>query len=232
MHYQSSLFIIRSQFFFLFISREPTNWPTNNGLLMRNVVQLYLAANNNLLIRKESTLFFLRSPLRENGWSLRFLRISLKNKLNDRMIKQLLNSVIAKYRDLSVSRRSIIYLSRSACQLQITFFVQPRPIIVNYSFREQLQRSQCTIKVVPTRCSFRQIFFLNPIRLPALQTKPVLNDPCLAWETTHISQRHPWFAREMTSEKLAQKFHTDDASLPRSGQCFWLVENPSNQNYN
>ena len=29
-------------------------------------------------------------------------------KNGDRMIKQLLNSVIAKYRDLSVSRRSII----------------------------------------------------------------------------------------------------------------------------
>ena len=35
-------------------------------------------------------------------------RYSLKNKLGDRMIKQLLNSVIAKYRDLSVSGRSII----------------------------------------------------------------------------------------------------------------------------
>ena len=32
---------------------------------------------------------------------------SLKNKLGDRMIKQLLNSDIQKYRDLSVSRRSI-----------------------------------------------------------------------------------------------------------------------------
>ena len=32
-------------------------------------------------------------------------------KNGDRMIKQLLNSVIAKYRDLSVSRRSFICLS-------------------------------------------------------------------------------------------------------------------------
>ena len=72
---------------------------------------------------KESTLFsFLRSLLRENGWSLRFPRISLKNKLGHRMIRQLLNSVIAKYRDLSVSRRSIICLSRSACYWQITLF--------------------------------------------------------------------------------------------------------------
>ena len=31
-------------------------------------------------------------------------------KNSDRMIKQLLNSVIAKYRDLSVSRRSIIII--------------------------------------------------------------------------------------------------------------------------
>ena len=31
-------------------------------------------------------------------------------KNSDRMIKQLLNSVIAKYRDLSVSRRSVIII--------------------------------------------------------------------------------------------------------------------------
>ena len=41
------------------------------------------------------------------------------------MIKQLLNSVIAKYRYLSVSRRSIIFLS-------LRCFAQPRPIILNY----------------------------------------------------------------------------------------------------
>ena len=28
----------------------------------------------------------------------------------------------------------------------------------------------------------------------------------------------------MTSGKREQKFHTDDASLPRSGWCFWLAE--------
>ena len=33
---------------------------------------------------------------------------NMKKKLGDRTIKQLLNSVIAKYRDLSVSRLSII----------------------------------------------------------------------------------------------------------------------------
>ena len=29
--------------------------------------------------------------------------------------------------------------------------------------------------------------------------------------------RRLWFPRQMTSEKRAQKFHSDDASLPRSG---------------
>ena len=55
------------------------------------------------------------------------------------MIKQLLNSVIAKYRDLSVSRRSIICLSLRLRQIidllasdKSRYFAQPRPIIVKY----------------------------------------------------------------------------------------------------
>ena len=36
--------------------------------------------------------------------------------------------------------------------------------------------------------------------------------------------RHHWFPHDMTSEKRAQKFHTNDVSLPRSGKCVWLVE--------
>ena len=66
--------------------------------------------------------------------------IHTKNKFGDRMIKQSLNSVIAKYRDLSVSRRSIICLSlrlRKIIDLLATdksrYFAQPRPIIVNSS---------------------------------------------------------------------------------------------------
>ena len=63
---------------------------------------------------------------------------SLKSKLGDRMIKQLLNPVIAKHRGLSVSRRSITCLSlrpRQIIDLLATdksrYFAQPRPIIVN-----------------------------------------------------------------------------------------------------
>ena len=65
--------------------------------------------------------------------------IHWKSKLGDRMIKQLLNSVITKYCDLSVSRRSIICLRlrlRQIIDLLATdksrYFAQPRPIIVNY----------------------------------------------------------------------------------------------------
>ena len=54
------------------------------------------------------------------------------------MIKQLLNSVIAKYLDLSVSRRSIICLSlrlRQMIDLLVTdigrYFAQTRPVILN-----------------------------------------------------------------------------------------------------
>ena len=44
----------------------------------------------------------------------------------------------------------------------------------------------------------------------------------VVWENSrHYATPPP---REMTSEKQAQKFHTVDASLPRSGSCFWLVE--------
>ena len=42
----------------------------------------------------------------------------------------------------------------------------------------------------------------------------------LAWENRRC--RH-WFPYKMTSEKRAQKFPTDNASLLRSGWCPWLV---------
>ena len=85
----------------------------------------------------ETTLFsLLRSLLSENGRLLRFPKI-----LCDRMKKQLLNSVVVKYSDLSVSRRSIICLSLWLWQIidllatdKSWHFAQPHPIIiiVNY----------------------------------------------------------------------------------------------------
>ena len=66
------------------------------------------------------------------------------------MIKQLLNSAIAKYRDLSVARRSIICLClrhRQIIDLLATdksrYFAQPRPIIVYYF--NKLANNRCNI---------------------------------------------------------------------------------------
>ena len=44
-----------------------------------------------------------------------------------------------------------------------------------------------------------------------------------AWETAYISGRHHLFLLEMTSEKRAQKFHTDNVLLPRYGKCMLLI---------
>ena len=86
---------------------------------MRNVVQLCLAANNILLMRKRNHAFLLLAIALacEMADRFAFRRYSLKNKLGDRMIEQLVNSVIARYRDLSVSRRSVICLSLRLWQI-------------------------------------------------------------------------------------------------------------------
>ena len=75
----------------------------------------FLAANTILLMRKWnhacSLLVYVISvitPGRQRALTAFRRYYLLKNKLRDRMIKQLLNSVIAKYRDLSVASRSII----------------------------------------------------------------------------------------------------------------------------
>ena len=60
------------------------------------------------------------------------------------------------------------------------------------------------------------------------ETAPILNFSLRFWNKSLVASENSWhFAtppREMTSEKREQKFHTVDASLPRSGLCFWLVE--------
>ena len=43
-------------------------------------------------------------------------------------------------------------------------------------------------------------------------------------QPANISGLHHWFLREMTSEKRTSRFHTVDASIPRSRQCFKLNE--------
>ena len=140
--------IIRSKLFSLSIGREPTTWPANNCLQI--MVCSCAMPSNSVWLQiifcscvKETVLFsFLWSLLHENGRSLRFPRILVKktNSVIEFMIKQLLTSVIAKYRDLSVSRRSIICLNLQLRQIidllatdKSRYFAQPRPLIVNYS---------------------------------------------------------------------------------------------------
>ena len=65
------------------------------------------------------------------------------------MIKQLLNSVIAKYRDLSMASRSIIHLLAID---KSRYFAQPRPIIVNsvLATRTRLcSTTRSTLHIIP-----------------------------------------------------------------------------------
>ena len=110
--------IIRCKFFFLFIGREPTTWPANNCLqimvcscaMSSNCVWLQIIF---CLMRERNHAWYVIAWKKADRFASR--RYSLKNKLGDRMIKQLWNSVIAKYRDLSVSRRSICSSSSNNC---------------------------------------------------------------------------------------------------------------------
>ena len=92
------------------------------------------------------------------------------------MIKQLLNSVIAKYCDLSVSRRSIICPSlrlRQIIDLLATdksrYFAQPRPIIVNYLLRTEITKSHlnnricqhCGVKTSTVTPAFYYVFNIS-----------------------------------------------------------------------
>ena len=87
----------------------------------------------------ETKLFsFLRSLLGEDGRSHRFLKVSIKKQTRWSNDKTIIERGRAKYRDLSVSRRSIIKAStRQLIDLLATdkwrYFAQPCPIVVNYS---------------------------------------------------------------------------------------------------
>ena len=74
------------------------------------------------------------------------------------MIKQLLNSVITKYRDLLVSRTSVICFSlrlRQIIDLLATdksrYFAQPRPILVNYSYKTICAKIWATMQNIHLR---------------------------------------------------------------------------------
>ena len=116
---------------------------------MRNVVELFLAANTILPMHKWnhtcSLLVYVISVVisgRQHAqrFSEDIIYFKKTQWLNDKTL--LLNSVIAKYCDLSVSRRSNICLSLQLLQLidllatdKSRYVAQPHPIIANYLFK-------------------------------------------------------------------------------------------------
>ena len=111
-----------------------------------------------------------------------------KTPRGDRLITQLLNSVIAKYRDLSVSRRSIICRSRIIDLLttdKSRYFAQPRPIIVNYSTKKIIilqLASKFSIRV------FRNIP-ISSVRMTLTMSKMFARIICqsIEWQVNYLS---------------------------------------------
>ena len=103
--------IIRCKFFFLFIGREPTTWPANNCL---QIMVCSCAMSSNCVWLQIIFCSCVNETTRDRycmnkGKSLRFPKIFIKKQTwwsNDKTIMELI-TLIAKYRDLSVSRRSI-----------------------------------------------------------------------------------------------------------------------------
>ena len=127
--------IIRCKLFFLFVGRKPTTWPANNCLqimvsscaMLSNCVwlQIIFCSCVNKTMRDRSCV--------KKGRSLCFPKIFIKRQtwwLNDKtIIILLLNSLIAKLRDLPVSHINIIWCVRhwlfdnwSVRHWQITIF--------------------------------------------------------------------------------------------------------------
>ena len=119
-----------------------SKWPANNCLQIMvcscamscNCVWLQIIF---CLMRERNNAWYVIAWKKADRFASR--RYSLKNKLGDPMIKQLLNSVTTTYGDLPVSRTSITCLSLRLRQLidllaadKSRYFAQPRPIIVNY----------------------------------------------------------------------------------------------------
>ena len=93
-------------------------------------------SRQNRLLNREGIPTSVVTSARQHGFPLPKNNL-VKNKLNSgiKWQKQLLNSVIAKYCDMSVSRRSIICLSLRLWQItdllatdKLRYFAQPRPI--------------------------------------------------------------------------------------------------------
>ena len=131
-NWEISEIIIRCVFFFLSIGRQSTTWPANN--CPQIMVCSCVVPSKRVLLQIIFCSCVIGTTFSREKWQIASLSCQevikiWKHNLGDRMIKQLLNSVITNYHDLPVSRRSIIELLATD---KSRYFLQPRPIIVNY----------------------------------------------------------------------------------------------------
>ena len=143
-----SLIIIRYIFSFLFIGRV---WSANNSLKITALLQIIFCS---CVIELRSCVKMADRFPKQAESDLTYL---VDQKNGDRMIKQLLNSAIAKYRDLTVVSRWIICLSLRLWQKihllateKSRYFSQPRPMIVKYLWRWDLSN----FKLKARGCSY------------------------------------------------------------------------------
>ena len=85
---------------------------------------------------------------------------------------------------------------------------------------------RCVVWLIPHKITVKYCTLITINQRPreedCMSVIQVKNLPILRKRTTFCAATNG-FPREMTSEKQVQKFHTDYASLPRSGYYFWLV---------
>ena len=92
-------------------------------------------------------------------------------------------------------------------------------------FFRVFSQSLSTLSVIEEFLSKRDVpFFPGRVTDPQkpsrwARNKSYFRESITSWpeKSADLSRPHHWFPREMTSENPAQKFHSDDASLPRSG---------------
>ena len=93
------------------------------------------------------------------AWKWQIASLTFQRVICDRTIIKTINSVIAKYRDLSVSQ-----ISR--------YFAQPCPIIVNYFQKVEYHKCCTTWSFSGLNCLYFQTFSLNKTNLDREQTLP------------------------------------------------------------
>ena len=106
----------------------------------------------------------------------RFQSMSLfiTNKLGDRMIKHLLNSVIAKYRGFSVCRRSIVCLSLRLRRISDLLPTEP------HSLLDRMERNECSPKKT---CALIHCadFPCNVLNYNSLEMLQICNNCCFGF---------------------------------------------------